>query len=554
MSRIGSILRGLLPAPNDVGGGTQGGNHVTIEPDAGRQFSAYGSTGTINYQGFLQPSEYVPELRGLDAVLVYERMRRSDPSVRETLWHMFGPVINAVWSIEPPADPTDDEREQAEFVRAALFDWLDQPWTEVLEYVLSYLTFGHSVVEMLFQAVEKPLTVRSPVVGAPDEPDADATPDSVPADTTPTGVGKDGIQAPAMPPDTETEQLPSRMFTTWRKFSPRLPQTLWQWHVDESGDLEKITQTTWVTQSDGTQGYQIVDLPAKNLLVFTHEKWGDEFTGISLLRSAYKPWIMKEMLEKIATIAYERHGVGYLIAYLPREKENDETLRSEVLKMLLELKQDAVAVMPGPKQTSGPGGGSGYLLEILAPSSGIPDFETMLRYYRGEIAGAMLTRFKELGQSGTTGARATADVQSTAWYNALHSIARYIESKFNCAIEDLVDLNYQGVARYPTLKAAGIEARNLLEFAQSMALLVDSKLIAPDEVTRQWSRTMIDAPAEDMQEARARAQYEAAQQQQQMQADVEKATQIEKVKASLAPRGPETTPKDTKRPRTENAK
>lgn len=544
MARLGGLLSrgrvaaakygnsGIVPTPGyDLGPDEPlPGPHVTpaLDQSGTERVNPYGATGTINYKGYLQPSEYNQDLFRFAALDVYERMRRSDPSVRETLWHMKGPIINAEWTVEPPDDPTDDEREQAEFVRAALFEWLEQPWTELLEHALTYFDFGHAVHETVFQVVERSLTVRSPAGSQQEQQDSDGTDSEgdaedvsqealaegqrgdVPAAELPTAT-KSVVTVPIpLPPDTETKVLPPRQFTTWRKFSPRLPRTIWKWNHDQFGELVSITQTVWVNLPDGTQGYKVLDIPAENLLVFTHEKWGDEWTGIALLRSAYKAWVMKETLERISGIAYERHGVGYLVGYLPREKAEDTAAQQDMLKMLNEMRQDATAVLPGPKLMSGATGQQGWLIEVLTPSGGIPNFEPMLTYWRGEIAGAMLARFKELGHA-ATGARATADVQSAVWYNALHAAARYIAAIFNTAIRRLVDLNYPNVKRYPTLKASGIEARNLLEFAQAVALLVDAEALAPDLPTRQWVRAEIDAPREDLAETRARQLYEAQQ-------------------------------------------
>lgn len=549
--------------------------HPTYDQADTKPIAPYGATGTINYNGYLQPSDYNQDLQRFAALDVYERMRRSDPSVRETLWHVKAPIINAEWTIEPPSDPTDEEREHAAFVYAALFDWLEQPFTEMLEHILTYLDFGHAVHETVFQVVERSLTVRIPVTGSQgvgeqsegdledQEPgggaDAEGAPGEIAASELPTAT-KNVVQVPVpLPPDTTTRVLPPRQFVAWRKFSPRLPRTIWRWNHDEFGELRTITQTVWVDLKDGTQGYRVLDIPAENLVVFTHEKWGDEYTGIALLRSAYKAWVMKEMIEKISGIAYERHGVGYLIGYLPREKAEDVGAQDKMLAMLENMRQDAVAVMPGPKLMSGASGQQGWLVEVLSPSGGIPNFEPILTYWRSEIAGAMLVRFKELGHA-ATGSRSTADVQAAVWYNALHAVARYIEARMNQAIRRLVDLNYPGVTRYPRLKASGIEARNLLEFAQAIALLTDAQALSADTNTRNWVRATMDAPPEDLAETRARMLFEAQQQAAQVEAAQQKAaagvqSPTQKLKATMSPRGTETDGGENPgRPRTENAK
>lgn len=577
MSRIGDLLTGFLAPgrPSPMGDLTPlsvtPGAHISPDLDrAGTQRKEpFGASGTINYGGYLQPSDYNPDLTRFQALDVYERMRRSDASVRETLWTIKQPIINAQWAIIAPDDADDTEREIAEFVRAALFDWLEQPWTEMLEHALTYLDFGHSVFEPTFQIVERSLTVREQITGATVDPNADTPPpdagaavesetepDAIEASELPTAT-KDVVAIPVpLPPDTKTTVMPARKFTTWRKFAPRLPRTIWQWHVDSFGELTKITQLVFMPQDDGSQTYKVVDIPAQNLMVFTHEKWGDEWTGISLLRSVYKAWVMKELIEKIAGIAYERHGVGYIVGYMSRDRADDKAMQDEFANIIQGLRADAWMVVPGPKLMSGATGDQGYLLEILTPPGGIPNFEPILTYWRSEIAGGMLARFKELGHA-AVGSKATADVQAAVWYNALHAVARYLEAIFNIAIRRLVDLNYPGVQRYPTLKASGIEARNLLEFAQTVALGADAEMLSPDLATRNWFRATIDAPPEDIAETRARAIYEAsqasAQRQQQDASEIGKQTATQKLKNDLGGRGTETDdPGDTKRPRQTN--
>lgn len=587
MSRIGDLLRGVVAADSNYGVIPQTGYDIGVptplpgphgEPTLDQadtdRLNPFGATGTINYKGYLQPSEYNQDLWRWAALDVYERMRRSDPSIRETLWTVKQPIINAEWTVEPPDDPDPQEREIAEFVRSALFEWMEQPWTEMLEHALTYLDFGHSVFETVFQVVERELTVHSLVGTSQEQRDSDDASQGQPDET---GSETDSIDADdaiaaselpsvpqhgsvvtvpiPLPPNTQAKVLPPRQYTTWRRFSPRLPRTIWKWNHDELGELTSITQTVWLNMPDGTQGYRVVEIPAQNLIVLTHEKFGDEWTGISLLRSAYKPWVMKETVEKIASIAYERHGVGYLMGYLPREKGDDANVQNAMGAMLQNMRADAWAVAPGPKQMSGSTGPQGYLVEVLTPPGGIPNFEPILTYYRGEIAGAMLTRFKELGHA-ATGARATADVQASVWYAALHSLARYIEAIFNVAIRRLVDMNYPNVKRYPSLKASGIEARNLLEFAQAVALLVDAGVLFADTPTRQWARSNVDAPREDAAETRAKMMYDvqvAQAQQDAAQKQAEAAgqggdgqTPTQQVKGNAKVRGNETSVKDLK--------
>lgn len=493
-----------------------------------------GASGTLNFDGFLQQAEYNPDLRGRDAIEIYERMRRSDSTVRETLWHIYSPILNADWTVVPPPHPSELEQEVTAFIRSAFFDWLDEPFPQYLMNAVTYLPFGHAVFEPVFQVVERSLRVEYTDSTTGGGGSSDISRDRV--DTTaaafPVPSAADGQNLPPLEvPIQQAREVEKRQYVTWRKFMPILPTTITEWHVDRSGDLTGIKQFAPVKQGDGSMYYEEIDIDAAHLLVYTNEKWGDEHTGMSLLRAAYKPWIFKELIEKIAGIAYERHGVGIPLVFMPRSADNDQAQADRMEEMLSELRAGEASFMifPGPEAM---GNNDGYTFKIASPDGGIPDFKTILEYFRGEIKGALLARFSELGHA-TTGARATANVQAEVWYNALHAIARYIADVNGNAIRRLVDLNYPNVERYPRLMAQNIEARNLLEFAQAVALLSNSNALAIDNPTSAWIRRTIDAPEEDPKEAKMRAE-------QQLQ-------QKEMERMSLA--GIETDPTETARPR-----
>lgn len=409
-----------------------------------------GASGTLNQDGFLVPHEYNPDLRGLAAIAVYDRMRRSDPTVVEALQHLFAPIKNAEWTVQPASDDEQD-REVAAFVSAAYFKWLDQPFLDYLGASLKHLIFGHYVFEPVLKVVEKELVIPGP-------------------------AGSD---------DTI---LPTRQFLTWETFAPRLPETIWKWNV-ERGQLVSIEQQTW---KDGD--FQTIEIPAENLLVFVNEREGDDFNGISLLRSAYKPWVFKEMTEKIAVAGVERHGVGTNVFYVPEKYENDEAMiaRLEEIAKNLRAHEFSYVVMPGAKAMAQR---DGFTFEIVSPVGGLPEFETTFAYFRGEIKGALLSRFSELGHA-NTGARSTGETQSKVWYDALHAIARQVADGNQPAIRRLVDANYS-VDRYPFLEAHDIESRNLEEYALAMQRTVSSGAILADRSFRARVRQEMDLPPED---------------------------------------------------------
>lgn len=414
--------------------------------------SELGASGTINTDGYITSADYNPALVGLSGLRTYERMRRSDASVREALWHIFAPVINATWDVEPASDDPLD-LEIAEFARMCFGEWLVEPFQQTMRTALLYLPQGFQVFEAVEQVVEAELTYDVP----------------------------DGLPV----------TVPRRQFIAWRRFAHRRPETINKWIV-ESGELMGVQQMVMVGGS-----FEMPVIPAEALLVFTNEKEGDDFAGVSILRSAYKAWYLKEMIEKVAGMAYERHGVGVPVGYLPDSMRNNNAALAQLETMLKNMRAGAhhYLAFPGPKAGQTENGRDGYLVEILTPNGGIPDFLPFLEYLRGEIKGNVLARFAELGH-GSTGARATGDVQSQVWYTALQGTANYVAAVFQDALERLIDRNYV-TERYPKLVARDIESRNLTDYADATSKVVSSGAAVADRSLRAAVRDYFGWPDED---------------------------------------------------------
>jgi len=426
-----------------------------------------GASGTINFRGFLQTEEYNPDLQGDRALRAFDKMLRSDGAVQESMEHIFAPIKNATAYVEPPENPDPDELIATALVRDAFFKTLHQPFLEYLDQALDYLSFGHQVFETSWQVVDRELEYEVPGE----------------FDTSP-----DGKRIP------RTETVPQRQWLVWDRFEQRMQKTLFQWHV-HGGMLESITQQ--VFNSD-TAAFEFPTLDAADLVVLTNKRRGDDFTGRSVLRSAYKAWYLKELIEKVEAVSLERWGVGIPIAYPPISAKDDAAVISRLEDILANLKagESTYIVAPGPKQGAGPNGGEGYLFEILSPTGTPPDFKSAKEYHRAEIKAAVLARFAELGHQ-AVGARSTGDVQSIVWFAALHAVARYISDVHDPPIRRLCSLNLPGLRRFPKLAFSGIEEKDILQFAQAVSQVIASGAMRADASARSWVRDSFDAPPED---------------------------------------------------------
>ncbi|HWV45764.1 MAG TPA: hypothetical protein VN039_07070, partial [Nitrospira sp.] len=98
-----------------------------------------------------------------------------------------------------------------------------------------------------------------------------------------------------------------------RKLAPRMPQTIRQINVAEDGGLVSIVQWApigWNFQAQQQQpGYfQGPEIPVDNLVAFIFQQEGMSWTGRSMMRDCYRPWIIKDRDLRIEAVNHERAG------------------------------------------------------------------------------------------------------------------------------------------------------------------------------------------------------------------------------------------------------
>jgi hypothetical protein len=211
-----------------------------------------GNTGNSTWNLFMR-EEYNAELRELNGLRKYDRMRRSDASVRSALRLIKTPILSARWFIQPASESAGD-RMVADHVQKCLTKYMTISWTQILWEALLMVDFGYYMFEKVY-AIEDGLAI-------------------------------------------------------WQKFAPRHPLDVTGWKWDTNGGPVGA-------QFYDTTGDDGVFIPIKKLAVFTFDREAGDLRGLSALRSAYKHWYFKENLYKIDAIQKERHGVGVPVIKLP---------------------------------------------------------------------------------------------------------------------------------------------------------------------------------------------------------------------------------------------
>lgn len=383
--------------------------------------SEIGATGTTFFSGSLAENEYNTDLRGAKGRGIYDKMRRSDSRVKAALMVCELPIRAAEWGIEPPSEEARDV-EIAEALEKNLFEGMSITWDSFIHHALLMLPFGF----MSFEKVWK--------------------------------VDDEGIR--------------------FAKLAPRLPSSLYRWILDDNGGLLGIEQ---YVQVGGT--FQFKSIPVDKLLVFTNEKEGSNFEGMSILRTAYKHWFYKDQLYRIDGIAAERHALGIPALTLPMGASDEDKAKAEsFLSHIYAHEKQWVRLVEG--QTFTVEGLSGTVRDIM-PS---------IQHHDKKIAECVLADFLDLGGS-DSGSWALSKDKTTFFLLSLKAVAKNIEDTVNeYAIKPWVDYNYADVKEYPKLTCGKLETRDIEKYVAAVSGLITSGGLTPDRDTENTLREALELP------------------------------------------------------------
>lgn len=272
----------------------------------------------------------------------------------------------------------------------------------------------------------------------------------------------------------EVREVEKKQMVVWKKLAPRLPSSITAWELKDKS--EGIQQTT----PDGKNA----EIPMEKLLIFNNEKEGENWWGISMLRAAYKHWYIKSNLEKIDAIAHERQGLGVPSVELPDNASAEDLQQAETILSNMRAHE------------------KGYLIERTSlkvefkdmKASGTKDPARAIDYHNRQITLAVLSQFLMLG-SGASGSYALSKDHSELFLQALEAVASSVADVINKnAIKQLVDLNFDGVEKYPKLDFAGISRTDIEALSVAYQRLTQSKGISPTESDETYLRKVLGLP------------------------------------------------------------
>lgn len=380
--------------------------------------------------------EPTPELRWPRSVEIYDAMRSQDAQVASVLRAVTLPVRRTPWRLDPAGARDEVVRALAEDLglpiagdsapAAPPVRTRDRfSWPEHLRQALLMLPFGH----MYFEQVYRPA---------------------------------DGL---------------ARL----RKLAPRMPRTIEEIKVAADGGLIAIRQYAAKT------GAPQRDIPVSRLVAYVHDREGGNWLGRSLLRPAYKHWLIKDRLLRVQAQTIERNGMGIPVY----EGAEGETDLAAGLKM-------AKAWRAG--DSAGSATPNGAKLRLAGVEGALPDANPAIRYHDEQIARAVLAHFLNLGTQ--TGSWALGSTFADFFTLSLQTLAQQIaDTVTQHVIEDWVDVNYGETEPAPRLVFDEIGSRQAAT-AQAIKMLTDAGILLPDRSLEEAARQQFGLPPKDPAPAR----------------------------------------------------
>lgn len=228
-------------------------------------------------------------------------------------------------------------------------------------------------------------------------------------------------------------------------------------------------------------------IPMAKLMIFTNDKEGDNYEGISVLRYAYKHWDMKDKLDRINLVGIEKTAVGVPILITPPNADPNEV--ENAIEGLKNLRANEEGYQKIPQ---------GWDLKML--ETGKDNLKMVLptiQYHDRQIMKSVLAQFFELGATGGSGSRAVSDDQSQLFMLSEESAAKTIATTIqDQLIKQMVDLNYTQVKNgYPKVKFSKIGDDSIEVLANAVAKFVSAGVLTTDPGVEKHVREAAHLPA-----------------------------------------------------------
>jgi hypothetical protein len=207
---------------------------------------------------------------------------------------------------------------------------------------------------------------------------------------------------------------------------PRMPWTLAYIKLQDDGTVREVVQTT-----------QPEPIPAARLVWYGYEIEGSAWAGISPLRPAFGPWLLKHETWRVHATSIRRFGMGVPTVEAP----------PGATQAMVNQAQQLASGMRAGDQT-GAGLPPGYKFSLAGLTGSTPDALAFVKYLDQQMSKMALAGVVDLGQT-EIGSRALGETFLDLFMLALQGLADDTATEATSGypgmpgiVTDLVDVNY----------------------------------------------------------------------------------------------------------------
>ncbi len=416
----------------------------TSRPSSAPTMGEIGFGGAKQLKGWFA-EEYLPDLSGQAFFGVIDKMRRSDSMISALEQVLTLPIRSAEWRIDAPKDAAGSMAEAQKHIEDNLFGGMTITWDDLLRQLLLSLFYGFTFAEKVFEL-------------------------------------KDGKVA-------------------WRKIAPRKPATRWRWLLDEHGGIEGVDQRGW-----GPPGWLSKRIPVDKLLVMTFRNEFGNHDGFSILRPAYKHWLMRDALYQKYNLGVDKSLLPILVGRVP-ERDMGSSRATDFGGNLASIYATSGAHFILPAKPSKEA--AGYDIETVPADGTFQGILEMIEHHGRGIVVTALAQFLTLG-SDATGSYALSADQSDFFLMSLNATAGQVCDLFNnYAIPQLCDYNWPGMTEYPKLAVQRIRGIDLDVVSQALSTLSSSGFVRPGVQDEAVVRDLMHLPEIPEDQVKKREEMEA---------------------------------------------
>ena len=223
------------------------------------------------------------------------------------------------------------------------------------------------------------------------------------------------------------------------------------------------------------------------LIVLSHQKEGDNWEGLSILRSAYQNWYYKKTFYQIDAVKHERQALGVVKIKYPRGA--DQTMRDEAKTAAANVRANERAYIEEPE------GWDINFMDMQANTTADP--KDSIAHHNRQILTNMAVQYIDIGSQSSSGSLAASNDQRSLLEMQDQAILEQVAAAVNdIIVKKIVDLNFT-VTSYPKWKPGRVAREDVAVLADAVSKFKSAGILTPSDEDEEYTRSVLHYPDMD---------------------------------------------------------